>query len=183
MNRNRFYIKKNKIVNESYEEYLLKLNFIDKLKKDDWIKKITLENKYPEQVIYRNNDENIIILYTMKYLKNINNIKEFHIITFSNDLNLRTIRSLGSEHIELLENLKKITLNIIEKNFELDISDIKIQIHYVPSTYYFHIHFMNKEIEDSKNSIHNIYDLDQVIKNLEENTDYYKKNILIKIKN
>jgi m7GpppX diphosphatase len=118
-------------------------------------------------------DNNIIVIPT--YLWDSKNIQKLHILCLPIDKDLRTIRDLSLKDVPLLEQMKDITLNMIEKNYGLKEENLKIFFHYDPSTYHLHIHFVNTAYTESWSSVEYSHDLDTVIFNLKMDSDYYKK--------
>ena len=103
------------------------------------------------------------------------NIDKLHILCLPTDTTLRSIRSLTSVHIHLLEHMKKVTLDVIKEKYELDECYIKMFFHYEPSTYHLHIHFVNAANHDSRSSVEYSHELYNVLFNLSICSDYYQK--------
>ena len=158
------------VVKETYEEYLEELKNYN-IEKDQWIYNIIDRISEQKDILYEN-DKFIII---PNYIWNKEEIKKMHILCIVKDKNLRSIRSLDSSHINLLENIKKEALKIINEEYEITENKIKMYIHYAPSTYHLHIHFVNIENVDVNSSVEYSHELDSVIYNLSIKDDYYKK--------
>ena len=94
------------------------------------------------------------------------------------DVTLRSIRSLNKSHIQLLEHMKYITLDIIKNNYGIDECYIKMFFHYEPSTYHLHIHFVNIANYDSLSSVEYSHELNSVIFNILICSDYYQLSII-----
>jgi m7GpppX diphosphatase len=159
-----------KIKKETYEEYL---EFIENrdINKDRWIYNILDGLAEQEKILYR--DELCVVIPT--YTWDSKNINKLHILCMPIDKNLRTIRDLTEDNIPLLEHMKKVTLEKIEKLYQLKIENLKIFLHYDPSTYHLHIHFINVEHVEAFSSVEYSHDLDIIIFNLKLYSDYYKK--------
>jgi|LakMenEpi03Aug12_release.lakeMendotaPanAssembly.Ray.scaffolds.fasta_scaffold414217_1 m7GpppX diphosphatase len=160
----------NLLIKESYEEYL---DFLSKrdIEKDRWIYNIIDGIAECDKIIYR--DLNLIVIPT--YTWDTKNIDKLHILCLPTNKNIRTIRDLTSEHIPLLQRMKDVTLETIEKIYGLTEENLKIFFHYEPSTYHLHIHFINTVYTKSLSSVEYSHDLDSVIFNLSIDSDYYKK--------
>lgn len=154
---------------ETYENYI---NFIKKYdsKKDRWIYDIIDGYKEQDKIIFKND-----ILIVIPSITWNNNINKLHILAISTDKSIRCLRELNSSHIQLLEYVKKQTLAIILYKYNLTENNLKIFFHYDPSTYHIHIHFMNLKFRTMKSSVEYSHDINNVIFNLEIDTDYYKK--------
>jgi m7GpppX diphosphatase len=162
-----------KLIRESYQDYLKMLEKRDP-KKDQWIYNVIDGISEQEKILYK--DDLCIVLPT--YMWDSVNIDKLHILCLPKDINLRSIRSLTSEHISLLEHMKKVTLEIIKNKYGLDECYLKMFFHYDPSTYHLHIHFVNTAHYDARSSVEYSHELNNVIFNLSIYSQYYKVAIL-----
>jgi m7GpppX diphosphatase len=158
-----------KIIKETYSDYINFINNYDS-KKDKWIYNIIDGISEQDNIIFKDNQFLLIPSYTWD--KSIDNL---HLLSIPFNKSIRCIRDLNSTHIELLKYMKIKSLEIINNNFNLDETELKIFFHYEPSTYHLHIHFINVLYIDSKSSVEYSHSLDNVIFNLELDSDYYKK--------
>jgi m7GpppX diphosphatase len=158
---------------ESYQEYC---DYIQKrdLNKDQWVYNIINGIEEQDKILYR--DEEFIVIPT--YTWDTKNVDKLHILAIPTDIKLRTIRDLNSSHINLLNYMKKNSLECIDKNYGLKEYNLKIFFHYDPSTYHLHIHFININYTECSSSVEYSHDLDQVIFNLSIHSDYYKLALL-----
>ena len=159
---------------ETYSEYLTTLEKRDP-KKDVWIYNIINGISEQESIIYRDDKCIVIPSYTWNSL-DINNL---HILCLPIDINLRTIRSLDSSHIPLLEHMRNVSLRIIKEKYGLDEQSIKKFFHYPPSSYHLHIHFVNNLFKFGS-SVEYSHELNSVTFNLSIYSDYYKKIVMNK---
>jgi m7GpppX diphosphatase len=162
-----------KLVRESYQDYLKMLEKRDP-KKDQWIYNVIYGISEQEKILYK--DDLCIVLPT--YMWDSVNIDKLHILCLPKDINLRSIRSLTSEHISLLEHMKKVTLEIIKNKYGIDECYLKMFFHYDPTTYHLHIHFVNTSHYDARSSVEYSHELNNVIFNLSIYSQYYKVAIL-----
>jgi diadenosine tetraphosphate (Ap4A) HIT family hydrolase len=159
---------------ETYDEYLTLLEKRNP-KKDIWIYNIMNGISEQENILYK--DELCIVIPTFTW--NIKEIDKLHILCLPLNTNLRTIRSLESDNIPLLNHMRNITLKIIKEKYGLNETSIKKFFHYPPSTYHLHIHFVNNHVKFGS-SIEYSHELNNVIFNLSICSDYYKKALLNK---
>lgn len=164
-----------RIIRESYEDYLKYIMKRDP-KKDQWIYNIIDGISEQESILYR--DELCIVIPT--YMWDGKNIEKLHLLCLPTDVSLRSIRSLTSDHIPLLEHMKRMTLNVIKEKYGYDEYYIKMFFHYEPSTYHLHIHFVNASNHESRSSVEYSHELNNVIFNLTICSDYYQKVVLNK---
>lgn len=164
-----------KITRETYQDYVKYIKYRDP-KKDQWIYNIINGISEQESILYR--DELCIVIPT--YMWDGKNVEKLHLLCMPTDISLRSIRSLTSTHIPLLEYMKQVTLDIIKQRFNIDEYHLKIFFHYEPSTYHLHIHFVNVAFHDARSSIEYSHELNNVIFNLSICSDYYQQVILNK---
>ena len=159
---------------ETHDEYI---NLLEKreCKKDIWIYNIINGISEQENILYK--DELCIVIPTFTW--NLKEIDKLHILCLPLNTNLRSIRTLESSDIPLLEHMKNITLKIIKEKYGLNETSIKKYFHYPPSTYHLHIHFVNNLVKFGS-SIEYSHELNNVIFNLSICSDYYKKALLNK---
>lgn len=165
-----------KVVLESYEEYL-KLMSEHNFKKEQWIYNIIDGIAEQDDILYR--DEFIVIIPCYTWSKNSDK-NLLHLLTIPTDKTIRTIRDLDAQHIMLLEHIKETTHRIIKSIYAYDPDMIKMYIHYLPSTYQFHVHsalVINNQINSSCEYSH---ELDTIITNIKIKTDYYQSIIMKK---
>lgn len=164
-----------RIIRETYEEYLRYISTRDP-KKDRWIYNII--NGISEQDSILHKDKDCIVIPT--YMWDGKNIDKLHLLCMPIDTSLRSIRSLTSAHILLLEHMKYVTLNIIKSRYNIGENYIKMFIHYEPSTYHLHIHFVNIAHYEAQSSVEYSHELNSVIFNLNICDNYYQQAILNK---
>ena len=164
-----------RIVRETYQDYLKYISKRD-IEKDRWIYNIIDGTSEQDSVLYR--DELCIIIPT--YIWDGKNLDKLHILCLPTDITLRSIRSLTSTHIPLLEHMKRVTFNVIKEKYGIDEYYIKMFFHYEPSTYHLHIHFVNVTHHDARSSIEYSHELNNVVFNLSICSDYYQRAILNK---
>lgn len=167
---------KNKITYETYQEYL---NFISEhdTEKDRWIYNIIDGLSEQESILY--SDDSIVLVPSYTWVND--DIDNLHVLAIFKDINLRTIRDLDSSHIDLLEKVKAIGLNIISIEYGVEMNKINIYFHYEPSTYQLHLHFTNISNKNFRNSVESSHHIDNVLFNLSINSDYYKLIKMIKL--
>jgi m7GpppX diphosphatase len=158
------------IIQETYEEYL---DFIAKrdIENDRWIYNIIDGLNEQNSIIYCDN----LCLIVPSFEWDGQYIDQIHLLTLPIDKKIRCLRDLRQKDIPLLEHMKKKTLINIEERYKLTERDLKILIHYTPSTYHLHIHFINVNFNECNSSIEYSHDLNMVIFNLQMDNEYYKK--------
>jgi len=159
----------NKIKKESYEEYL---NIISNynIEKDKWIYNIIDKISEEDKIIYESESIIIIPSYTWDNI----NIENFHLLTIPKNKKLRTIRDLIKDDIFLLKEMKDKTEEIINNKYNYNDNEIKMYFHYSPSTYHLHMHSCHVNNKEVNSSVEYSHDIDNIIFNIEMNSEYYK---------
>lgn len=163
-----------KLVNETYEEYLEIISKRD-WTKEQWVYNILDGISEQNKIIYK--DKHIVI--TPNYTWDGINILKMHLLVFPYDKNLHTIRHLNHTNIELLTHIKTKTLQIIKSTYGFDSDIVKMFIHYAPSTYHLHVHFVLVSNLDVNSSTEYSHDLDTVINILKIKSDYYQSDSIV----
>ena len=165
-----------KVARETYSEYL---DFIVKrdFKKEQWVYNILDGIAEQEKILFR--DEQIVIMPTYTWTDH-NDLTKMYLLAFPLDKKLHSIRDLDATHIKLLEWIKLKTLETIKSTYGFDSDIIKTYLHYVPSTYHLHIHFVLLSNTDVNSSCEYSYELNTVIENLKINSNYYKLIVMNK---
>lgn len=158
-----------KIVNETYLEYRELISKRD-WSKEQWVYNILDGNAEQDKILYRDNKIVIIPNYTWT----TNNLSQMHLLVFPVDRKLHSLRDLNNTHIELLVDVKNKTLEIIKLKYGFDSDIIKMFIHYAPSTYHLHIHFVLISNNDVNSSVEYSHELDSIINILKIKSDYYQ---------
>lgn len=163
-----------KVIIETYSEYLELISKRD-WSKEQWVYNILDGVAEQDKIIYH--DEQIVIApnYTWDGL----DLHRMYLLVFPTNKTLYTLRDLNSSHVPLLKHIKTKTLDIIKSLYGFDSSIIKMYIHYAPSTYHLHIHFVLVSNTEVNSSIEYSHELDSVINNLTIKSDYYQSDDII----
>ena len=81
------------------------------------------------------------------------------------------------QQLALLKNLRDASLAKINDLYEVGSDQLRVYLHYQPSFYHLHVHFVhvNNELLGASMAVGRAHLLDDVIHNLEITSDYYKK--------
>lgn len=150
---------------DTYEEYLLMIS-MHKICNDKWIYNIIDGLSEQERILYQDNEIIILPNYTWDGIDK----EKMYLLTMPKDKTIRCLRSLDSSHLSLLKKIRDKTLEMIDFNND----QIKMFIHYPPSTYHLHIHTVLITNTDINSSVEYSHELSTVIFNIELNSDYYK---------
>ena len=165
------------IIPETFEQYN---NFISSrdFKKEQWVYNILDEKDEQESILYRDKDILIIPSYTSN---NDTDTKSIHLLAFVQDKSIRSLRDLGSQHINLLTHIKNKLFEIANSKYLINSNKLKLFVHYPPSAYQFHVHCVNIGLNDSRSSCEYSYNLSTIIQTLEIKSDFYQSIIIDKL--
>jgi m7GpppX diphosphatase len=156
-------------IKETYQDYLKLIARIPR-KNYKWVCDIIDGKAEQEHIIYSNDSFILIPTYTWDQI----NMDNLHILAIFKDMNLKSIRSLNGTHVNLLENVLKLSFENIEKKYKIKSNKLRSYFHYHPSTWQLHIHFNLIENRKADCLIDGSHNAKQVIFNLKMNSDYYK---------
>lgn len=173
-------IRNNKIITETFNDYK---NQRRSILRDNvqWGYDIVDGKTEKDKVIYKDDDFTLI---PGKFQTEKINEDKFHILAFSNNKKIMTMRDLTGDHIAMLENIKRVGSEKIKSKYGIDSEKLNIFVHYPPQIWLFHVHFFIIGTNYHKSSVEYSYKLDDIIFNLKLDKDYYKKiNITAKMTN
>lgn len=153
----------------------------------DWVYKI-FEGKQELENVVCVTKEFLIVTNNGKSFRDSLKINpnKFTLVVLLFDLEIRTLRDLEQKHIRLLFRMKQKACEVIKDylgSYFLDDSKLRFEFHYTPSTYQLHLNVkFNRRLETEENRIQRVYLFDTVIKNLELDSEFYKKPMVIHVK-
>lgn len=161
----RKYKRRYKYVTESVEEYYKNENFL----KTSWLDNI-IKDKAMNEKIYFENEECMIIA---DYKWDKTTMDKMYLLMIFKDDSLKSIRSI--KDVELLKRAKNNIYSIC-KDLGADTRKIALFFHYRPSYFRLHIHIVNISVSiDSMGTFSRVVFVDDVIKNLSIDPEYYQK--------
>ncbi len=166
-----------KLVKETYQEYL---EYISKhnFEKEKWIYNIINGEAEQDSILFKDSEQQLVIIPS--YTWDQTNKNKLHILGIHTNLEKRCLRDLTLEDVSWLKNALKVGAKTILEKYDLQKDKIKTFIHYEPSSYQLHIHFMNTEYVEGNSSCEYSHEVNSVIFNLQLDSDYYKKIKLLK---
>lgn len=88
---------------------------------------------------------------------------------------LRSLRDLRAKHLPILRNMYRMCLIKIEEETGLKQDQVMAYIHYPPSVYQLHVHFVHQPYSRSVRDCYRVHSLHNVISNLKMDGNYYAK--------
>lgn len=169
INRPKKYMK-----NENYVEYLDRKNKIKDSNKQ-WIFNILDGKNEIEKIFYQ--DNNFILIPDFQW--DCQDKDRLHVLAIVKDKSISSIRDLDSSHLDLLQHINTIAPTKISKKYNVDENKFRAFLHYPPSTWILHIHFIATDNFHGGTDISRCYKLIDVIKNIQLDENYYKQNMQV----
>ncbi len=91
---------------------------------------------------------------------------------------VRSLRDLTAHHLPMLRNLKVKCLQCIREKFGIPTSEVRAYVHYPPSFYHFHVHFVRTGVRMPGSEAGRAHLLDDIIENLEVDPNHYERRCL-----
>jgi m7GpppX diphosphatase len=136
-----------------------------------WVYNILEHKKESERIVFEDSDK-FILLPDMKW--DGTTIENMYLQAIVHQHGIKDLRDLNGTHLPLLQNVKDLSYQAIEKKYGLKRSQVRAFLHYPPSFYHLHVHFTHIRYQvpgfPERNHL-----LEQVIENLKLDSDYYKK--------
>lgn len=150
-----------------------------------YIAKQNKENtKFIDNILHDNTEkvyfqvENKFVI--CKDYKYANNFYAMYFLGIVYDDSIKSLRDINSSHLDLLKmlfdarkELEKIANDMNkEKNYQ---SRIQAFVHYYPSFFHFHVHYVDVNLDIDSNLLGRAIDLNSIIQNVTMTSDYYQR--------
>jgi hypothetical protein len=172
------YTEKRVEIKETYNDYKRRMiDLEDKgLLDTDWIYALFEKNvdRKKEKMLYK--DQSFVVIKDKDWQDEHRRNKMHLLAIVSPEFSIETMRDLRGEDIPLLRNMYNETVKIIKREYNIDENNVRAYFHYPPSANILHIHF--KYTQPHYTYTMNNIPLDKVIKNLEGDSDFYKKTVV-----
>lgn len=163
------------IINETAEIY--KEIILPAIEKNQfslqWVYNILEHQSEKERIVYEDPDlENgFILIPDMKW---DGNPESLYLLAICQKRGIKSLRDLSPKHLGLLNNIYKKGTQIIQEKFGLDESQLRIFVHYQPSFYHLHVHFMHLGHEAPGILAERAHLLSNIISNISLFPPYYQ---------
>lgn len=140
-----------------------------------WVYNILEGTQEADRVILRDEDVHtgFILLPDLKW--NQNAPEELYCVAIAMRRDLHSLRDLTADHIGLLENMRRRSLQAIKDKYGVEANQIKAFLHYHPSYYHLHIHFTHLRLESVGNHVGQAVLLDTAIETLKACGNFYQQ--------
>lgn len=136
----------------------------------NWINDILEKKSEKNRIIFEN--DNFILMKDIIW--NNNDTQNFYLLALPKKRNISCIRELSSDDLSLLKHLQEEIPKVIKKKYKFSSNKVYMFFHYLPSFYYLHLHVCCLNNINMQNKFCRLHFLNNVIRNIEINQDYYK---------
>ena len=158
------YKNKYKIVTETYEDYCNKTEpYINSILDGNtkWVRNILYHKMETDKLLFKN--KKFIIIKNIAW----ETINDFYLLVIPFEP-IKNIRHLTEEHREILETMKKKSIDIAKK-YHFEENDLYFFFHYQPSCYHLHLHVCLLNHKSLKFKIYRHVLLEDIMNDLENN--------------
>ncbi|XP_071121680.1 m7GpppX diphosphatase-like [Mytilus edulis] len=144
-----------------------------------WVYNILEKKKEADRIVFENADPDtgFILLPDMKWDgKDLNSL---YLQAIVHKHGLKSVRDLNKSHLPLLNNILEEGADVINQEYGIPKSKLRIYIHYQPSYYHLHVHFNHINLESPGFDADRAHLLVDVIENIEMNDSYYQDKTLV----
>lgn len=103
-------------------------------------------------------------------------LQSIYYLAIVNQRGLHSLRSLTSEHIPMLEGMYNACRQMISLSLNIPISQICAFVHYPPTFYHLHVHFVH--VSNAPLSMSRCIYIPEIIRNMKLRSDYYQQATL-----
>ncbi|CAB4065453.1 DCPS [Lepeophtheirus salmonis] len=141
----------------------------------DWVYNILDHKKEQEHILFENSDPESGYIVAKDYNWDGKNIEDMHYLAIVHSRNISSLRSLRSEHLPILKNIYKDGTKAIFDKHGIRPSQMRVYLHYQPSFYHLHVHFV--PLLNQKGGIHveKAHLLQDIIDNIENYPNFYEE--------
>lgn len=142
-----------------------------------WVENILTGRTESERVVVDNPDSDVgyVILPDLKW--NAGDLTTLYLMAIVRRGDITSIRDLRAEHLPLLRSLRSGAIEAGEK-LGLARTQLRMSFHYPPSYWHLHLHITNCCYSPGGQRVEKAHLLDDVIENIESDSDYYKKRTI-----
>eukprot|EP01102_Stenamoeba_stenopodia_P014055 TRINITY_DN4638_c0_g1_i1.p1 TRINITY_DN4638_c0_g1~~TRINITY_DN4638_c0_g1_i1.p1 ORF type:complete len:340 (+),score=85.42 TRINITY_DN4638_c0_g1_i1:31-1020(+) len=149
--------------------------------KIQWVYNILDHKKETENIIFEDTDDENGFILVPDFKWDRSNTSMVYCLAIARRRNIRSLRDLNETHLPLLKNLRDKGTSIICNKFGLQANQLRVLVHYYPSFYHLHVHYISTNfspLEPTTIAVGRAYLLDDIIGNIELKPDYYQEATL-----
>ncbi|KAG0140666.1 hypothetical protein CROQUDRAFT_343663 [Cronartium quercuum f. sp. fusiforme G11] len=108
-----------------------------------WLRNILSHETETEKIVYEDSspDTGFILIPDLKWDQE--NLSTLYLLAIVKDSRIRSLRDINLSHLPLLQSIHFNGTKAIETKFGISKHELRLYVHYQPSYYHFHVHFVH----------------------------------------
>ncbi|KAM9456231.1 m7GpppX diphosphatase [Clarias gariepinus] len=143
-----------------------------------WVYNILEKKAEAERIVFEDPDPQIGFILLPDFKWDQQQLDNLYLIAIVHPRDIKSLRDLTADHLPLLRNIQNKGLDIIRQRYGIPASKLRVMLHYQPSYYHLHVHFISLEYEAPGCGVERAHLLSDVIQNLQDQPEYYRKHTL-----
>ncbi|KAF1755463.1 hypothetical protein GCK72_022032 [Caenorhabditis remanei] len=144
----------------------------------NWVYNCLEKRSEVDKIVFEDPDKNNGFLLMQDIKWDGKTIENLYVLAIIHRHGLKSVRDLTGDDLPMLHNIRDKSLKAIEEKYGLKNDQVKCYFHYQPSFYHLHVHFINLKYDAPASTTMSAILLDDVINNLELNSNHYKQSTL-----
>ncbi|KAG7322653.1 hypothetical protein KOW79_013999 [Hemibagrus wyckioides] len=143
-----------------------------------WVYNILEKKAEADRIVFEDPDpqDGFVLLPDFKWDQK--QVDDLYLIAITHRRDVKSLRDLTPDHLPLLRNIREKGLEAIMKRYSVPASKLRVMLHYQPSYYHLHVHFITLDYEAPGCGVERAHLLTDVIQNLQDRPEYYRKHAL-----
>eukprot|EP00241_Pyramimonas_parkeae_P007060 CAMPEP_0114231588 /NCGR_PEP_ID=MMETSP0058-20121206/4130_1 /TAXON_ID=36894 /ORGANISM="Pyramimonas parkeae, CCMP726" /LENGTH=311 /DNA_ID=CAMNT_0001342959 /DNA_START=24 /DNA_END=959 /DNA_ORIENTATION=+ len=145
-----------------------------------WVYNILEKKAELERLIFEDSDPDIGFMMHPDLKWDQQDLESLYCLVICNRRDVKSIRDLNDSHLPLLLNIRDKGMEMIQTKYGVQAHYLRVFVHYQPSYYHFHVHFVHTAYVGGNGiAVGKAYLLDDIIDNIQNiSSDYYAKKTL-----
>ncbi|TSV15274.1 m7GpppX diphosphatase [Bagarius yarrelli] len=143
-----------------------------------WVYNILEKKAEADRIVFEDPDpqDGFVLLPDFKWDQK--QVDDLYLIAIVHRRDLKSLRDLTADQLPLLRNIREKGLEAIMKRYSVPASKLRVMLHYQPSYYHLHVHFISLDYDAPGCGVERAHLLADVIQNLQHQSVYYRKHTL-----
>ncbi|XP_060764297.1 m7GpppX diphosphatase [Neoarius graeffei] len=143
-----------------------------------WVYNILEKKAEADRIVFEDPDPQVGFVLLPDFKWDQKQLDDLYLIAIVHRRDVKSLRDLTPDHLPLLRNIREKGLEAIMKRFSIPASKLRVLLHYQPSYYHLHVHFISLDYEAPGCGVERAHLLTDVIQNLQDQPKYYCKRTL-----
>ncbi|XP_073513513.1 m7GpppX diphosphatase [Phyllobates terribilis] len=143
-----------------------------------WVYNILEKKAEADRIVHENPDPELGFILLPDFKWNQKQVDDLYLIAICHPRGIKSLRDLDGGHLPLLKNILREGQAAILARYGVQGHQLRIYLHYQPSYYHLHVHFVALGHEAPGITVERAHLLSDVIQNLELDAQYYSTRTL-----